>query len=55
MRTGRAIIISVLLLLGSAGSVMAGPVMATAAGHVSTVHVEAASGNSMSPGIYYHV
>jgi len=55
MRTGRAIIISVLLLLGSAGSVLAGPVMATTAGHVSSVHVEAASGSSSSPSIYYHM
>ena len=55
MRTGRAIIISALLLLGSAGSVLASPVMATTAGHASSVHVEAASGNYMSPGVYYHM
>jgi hypothetical protein len=50
MRTGRAIITSIILALGTAGSILAVPAVSTAAVHTSTVHVQAAA----SPSIYYH-
>ena len=46
MRTGRSIIISVILALGATGSVLAtSAISATAAVHTSSVHVEAAAPN----------
>jgi hypothetical protein len=52
MRTGRAIIISALLALGTAGSVLASPAMfAAAAGHAPSVQVHTVA---MSPQYFVH-
>jgi hypothetical protein len=53
MRTGRAIIVSVFLALGVAGSTLASPAMFLAAGHNPGVHVQATA-SSVSPSILYH-
>ncbi len=53
MRIGRAIIISVILSLGAAGSVITGSAMSVAAGHVASVHVQT-SAVSASPRMLYH-
>jgi hypothetical protein len=53
MRTGRAIIVSALLALGVAGSILASPAMSPAAGHASGAHVQAAD-SSVAPSVYYH-
>jgi hypothetical protein len=45
MRTGRAIIISAILALGTAGSILA------AAGHATAAHVQT---TAASPTIFYH-
>jgi hypothetical protein len=53
MRTGRAIIVSVILALGVAGSTLASPAMFVAAGHAPSVHVQATA-SSVSPSVLYH-
>jgi hypothetical protein len=53
MCTGRAIIISAILALGVAGSILASPAMSPSAGHASSVHVQAAT-SSVGPSIYLH-
>jgi hypothetical protein len=53
MRIGRAVIISIILALGVAGSVITGSAMSFAAGHVASVHVQT-SAASASPGMLYH-
>ena len=51
MRTGRTIIISAILALGAAGSILATTAISTAtAAHATTAHVEAAT----AQGVYYH-
>jgi hypothetical protein len=52
MRTGRAIIISALLALGTAGSILASPAMfAAAAGHAPAAQVHTVA---MSPQYFMH-
>jgi hypothetical protein len=53
MRIRRAIIIPAILALGVAGSLLTGTVMPAAAGHVASVHVQAAT-VSVSPQMVYH-
>jgi hypothetical protein len=53
MRTGRAIIVSVILALGVAGSTLATPAMFPAAGHAPSVHVQTTA-SSVIPSVYYH-
>jgi hypothetical protein len=53
MRTGRAIIVSIALTLGLAGSLLAGPAMSVAAVHAPSVHVQAPSA-SARPNVYLH-
>ncbi len=51
MRTGRSIIISVILALGATGSILAtSAISTTTAVHASSVHVEAASS---TPNVFY--
>ena len=53
MRIGRAIIIPAILALGVAGSALPGPVIAVAAAHAPSVHVQAVAA-SFAPDTYYH-
>jgi hypothetical protein len=55
MRTGRTIIISAILALGAAGSILTTTAISTAAAtataaHATTSHVEA----DVAQGVYYH-
>jgi hypothetical protein len=50
MRTGRTIIVSIILALGASGSILATSAIATTpASHAHSVHVEAASAR-----VFYH-
>ena len=52
MRTGRAIIISAILALGTAGSILTSPAMfAAAAGHVPSTQVHTVAA---APSYFYH-
>jgi hypothetical protein len=52
MRTGRAIIISAILALGTAGSILASPAMfAAVAGHAPSAQVQTVTA---SPSFFYH-
>jgi hypothetical protein len=52
MRTGRAIIISAILALGTAGSILASPAMfAAAAGHAPSTQVHTVAA---APSYFYH-
>ncbi len=53
MRIRQAIIIPVILALSAAGSILAGSAIPTAAGHASSLHVQAAA-PSANPNLYYH-
>ena len=53
MRIGRVLIIPAILALSVAGSILSGSVMPAAAGHVPSVHAQAAAVYSV-PNIYYH-
>jgi hypothetical protein len=53
MRTGRAIVISAVLALGAAGSILASTAVSTAAVQATTVHVQPAAASAL-PLIHYH-
>ena len=53
MRIGRVIIIPAILVLGAAGSILAGPAIPIAAAHAPSMHVQAAA-PSANPNLYYH-
>ena len=53
MRVGRAIIISALVTLGAAGSILAGSAIAATAAPAHSAHVQAAA-SSLSPDTYHH-
>ena len=48
MRTGRAIIVSAVLALGAAGSILASAAVSTAAVHTTSAHVQPAASFSSS-------
>jgi hypothetical protein len=54
MRIKKVIIIPAILALGAAGSIAGGTAMVATAGHVTTVHAQAA-GSSGNPNIFYHM
>ena len=54
MRTGRPIIVSVILALGVAGSILASPAMSGAATPAHSVQVQAGTYSAEQPAIYYH-
>jgi hypothetical protein len=53
MRIGRATVISVLLALGAAGSILAGSAAPVAAAQASAAHAPSASSN-IRPHMHYH-
>jgi hypothetical protein len=53
MRTGRAIVISAVLALGAAGSILASTAVSTAAVQATTVYVQPAAASAL-PLIHYH-
>jgi len=53
MRIGRAIIIPAILVLSTAGSIVAGSVVPVAAAQASTAHMQSVYYHA-SPNVYYH-